>query len=195
MSKTKRKLKQQVDNPLEKLFGTALDDILGISKSAEKTKKEKETLLVEGQEVSLADFQEKNTQKQETRIDPGLNYSGEIVHAAEKIINYENREIEVQLREIMIEIKKLADSSRELQVQFKDIAVEQRVVKPGKYHKNFFSWLLSVIRSTRAKVEDSGVWLAAMHSKKKSKEYWAMSKKAGTSFSLSNERTVATQVG
>jgi hypothetical protein len=104
----------------------------------------------------------------------------------------------MQLREIMAEIKKLADSSKALQVQFKAVAVEQYVVKPGKYHKNFFSWLLSVIRAARMKVEDSGAWLSAAkgkHAKKGS--YWANAdaKVGGTSFSLSGERNVSNQVG
>ena len=77
----------------------------------------------------------------------------------------------------------------------KEVAVEQHAVTPGKYHKSFFSWLLSIIRNARMKVEDSGAWLAAMHSKKKSREYGAMAKKHGTTFTLNNERNVATQVG
>jgi len=95
----------------------------------------------------------------------------------------------------MTEIKKLADSSKELQMQFKEVAVEQHSKAPGKYHKSFFSWLLTVIRTARMKVEDSQSWLAALQSKKKSREYGAMAKKQGTSFTLNNERTVATQVG
>jgi len=55
--------------------------------------------------------------------------------------------------------------------------------------------MLSMIQIARRKVEDSGAWLAVMHSKKKSREYGAMAKKHGTTFSLSNERVVATQVG
>ncbi|OGH24961.1 MAG: hypothetical protein A3B47_02600 [Candidatus Levybacteria bacterium RIFCSPLOWO2_01_FULL_39_24] len=198
MKKSKSKVKH-VKNPLEELLN--LDDILGFSKTSEKQKKNQETVLVEGQEVSLAELQEINSsaveEKKEEKIviEPGINYSADIIHSEEKAISRENREIEVQLQEIMTEIKKLADSSKELQMQFKEVAVEQYVVKPGKYHKNFFSWLLSIVKAARMKVEDSGAWLAAMHSKKKSKEYWAMSKKAGTSFSLSNERNVATQVG
>jgi hypothetical protein len=76
-----------------------------------------------------------------------------------------------------------------------EVALEQHVETPGKYHESFFAWLFSIIRAARMKVEDSSAWLAAMHSKKKSREYGAMAKKHGTSFSLNNERTVATQVG
>lgn len=165
--------------------------------SKENQKKNKETVLFEGQEVSLADLQEKKAEEKEEKsyIEPGLEYVKEIVHANERAINRETQELEMQLREIMAEIKKLADSSKELQAQFRTVAVEQHVVKPGKYHKSFFSWLLSIVRAARMNVEDSGAWLAAMHSKKKARGYNEMSKKHGTSFTLNNERTVATQVG
>ncbi|MBF8249658.1 MAG: hypothetical protein HW400_259 [Candidatus Levybacteria bacterium] len=194
----KKKAKQHLEkNAIEQLLGGGFDQILGTSDSGEKQKKNQETVLFEGQEISLTDLQEIKSEEKEAKreIEAGIDYVREIVHMGEKTINRENREIEAQLQEIMAEIKKLADSSKELQMQFKEIAVEQHVATPGKYHKSFFSWLLSVVRSARMKVEDSGAWLTAMHSKKKSREYGAMSKKHGTSFTLNNERTVATQVG
>lgn len=195
--KTRNKTKQ-VENPLEKLFGGSLGDILGFSNS-EKKQASRAGDLEPGEEVSFAKLQEEQQAQEEkdekTYIEPAINYAQEIIHHEEKIILQENRELEMQLKEIMVEIKKLADSSKELQMQFREVAVEQYVVKPGKYHKNFFSWLLSIIRAARMKVEDSGAWLTAMHCKKKSREYGVMAKKHGTSFTLNNERTVATQVG
>lgn len=198
MGKLKKKKQQHIEeNPIEKILSGSFGQILGTSEFKDKQKSNQETVLFEGQEVSLIQLQEKK--KELSQIEVGIdylkNYSREISHVGERAVNHENREIETQLRELMAEIKKLADSSKELQVQFKGIAVEQHSAKPGKYHKSFFSWLLSVIRSARAKVEDSNAWLQAMHSKKKSREYGAMAKKHGTSFSLSNERNVATQVG
>jgi hypothetical protein len=201
MAKTKNKVKQH-ENPLERLFD--LDDLLGLSTHQEQPRNAQEKVMIEGQEVILSKSQEEKAraqeeEREEPQIEAGIdylkNYSREISQVAERAVNRENQELEMQLREIMAEIKKLADSSKELQAQFKSVAVEQYVVTPGKYHKNFFSWLLSMIRSARARVEDSGAWLAAMHSKKKSREYGAMAKKQGTSFTLNNERTVATQVG
>lgn len=168
------------------------DQYLGLEESEEKKKKHKGDLS-EGEELNLKELHEKKQEK--AHIEPGLEYVREIVHAGERQISRENQEIEAQLREIMAEVKKLADSSKELQSQFKEVAVEQHAVNPGKYHKSFFTWMLSMIRIARQKVEDSGAWLAAMHSKKKSREYGAMAKKHGTTFSLSNERVVATQVG
>lgn len=194
MNKTKSKIKHIDQNPIEKMLG--LSQILGFSDSKEKQQDDQEMLMIEGQEINLKEFAgQKHEKKEKPQAEPGINYAREIIHAAERTFIHENREIEAQLKDIMDEIKKLADSSKELQMQFKEVAIEQHVVKPGKYHKTFFSWLLSIIRNARLKIEDSGAWLAAMHSKKKSREYGAMSKKFGTTFSLSNERVVATQVG
>jgi len=82
-----------------------------------------------------------------------------------------------------------------LEVEFKAVVVEQRPVAIGKYHVNFFEWMLSVVRAARIKVEESGSWLSAMSGKKAKKDYWGMSKKHGTSFSLSGERVVSQQTG
>lgn len=203
MKKAKNKTKQYIDkNPIEQLLGTNLgswDELLGFSDPKEKQKRHAGDLF-EGQELNLKELQEKKSKiseknKEKSYVEPGIDYPREVIHVAERTINRENRELESQLREIMAEIKKLADSSKELQMQFKEVAVEQHAKTPGKYHKSFFSWLLSMIRTARVKVEDSGAWLAALQSKKKFREYGAMAKKHGTSFSLSNERNVATQVG
>ena len=214
MKKTKSKVKQYVNkNPIEQLVGIGggvaqagadlgksvinldnWDEYLGITSIQEKQKKHQAYGdLSEGQEINLQNLHEKK--REITHIEPGIDYSKEIVHVGENTATSGGRELEGQLREIMIEIKKLTDSSKDLQTQFKEVAVEQHVVKPGKYHRSFFSWILSMIQIARQKVEDSGAWLAAMHSKKKSREYGAMAKKHGTTFSLSNERVVATQVG
>ena len=92
----------------------------------------------------------------------------------------------------------LAASSKELEIQFKDVVVEQRIVKPGKYHQSFFEWMLIIVKTARMRVEDAGTWLSVMHGKKNkrhSQNYWQMFKKHGTTFGLSNERVVATQTG
>lgn len=198
MKKTRSKAKQHVENPLEKLIGIglgSLEEHLGFADSKEKQKFKGD--LREGQELNLKKLQEANQETQEKKIetDPGIEYSKEVIQTGDKAVNRENREMEAQMREIMAEIKKLADSSKELQMQFKSVAVEQYVATPGKYHKTFFSWLLSMVRAARMKVENSETWLAAMQSKRKSREYGAMAKKYKSSFTLNNERTVATQVG
>lgn len=222
--KPRRKVRQYDNkNPLEQLLsigggvgkaGTDLSksvinidnwgEYLGIEDNKEKQKKYhasgdlSEGKVLELRKIHQEDQAEAKAESDSARAqakEPGIDYAREIVHVGERLASHENRELEAQLQEIMIEIKKLADSSKELQAQFKEVAIEQHVVKAGKYHKSFFTWILSMIQIARRKVEDSGAWLAAMQSKKKSREYGAMAKKHGTTFSLSNERVVATQVG
>lgn len=149
--------------------------------------------LREGQEIDLAKHNEKPKQPK-ADIDPGINYRSEILHT-ERYAKDATQEIAVTVQEILIEIKRIMSESKELQVTYKTIAIEQHVTKPGKYHVNFFSFFLGMLRKARMQIEDSGNWLAAMQSKKGQKMYWNQFKKHGTSFALSNERNVATQTG
>jgi predicted 3-demethylubiquinone-9 3-methyltransferase (glyoxalase superfamily) len=205
MKTLKNKAKRQIDNPIEKILGgtdassdtvdsiqTLLnwEEVLGLS-SKEKNKYKGE--LLPGEELNLKELHGSKEKKSEAEA--AIDYSREIIHVGERVIKRQSQEVEMQLKEVMIEIKKLADSSKELQAQFREVAVEQYVANPGKYHKNFFSWLLSIIRAARAKIEDSNAWLSALHNKKDARKYGAMAKKYGSSFTLNNERTVATQVG
>lgn len=158
--------------------------------------------LVEGQEVTLS----KLTQNRELiekkapvlDVEPGIDYKREILHGERKIAHRETQEIITKIQEIIIELKRLTSTSKVLEVEFKEISTEQRISSPGKYHVSFFEWILSVIKQARMKVEDSGAWLAVAKSKHaKRRDYWAMAneKVAGTSFSLTGERVVATQTG
>jgi len=146
--------------------------------------------LVEGEELIL-----KNSIKPKVDIEPGIDYFKEVIHGEKRIVQENTKETSKKVEEIVVELKRLITASEELKVEFRQVAVEQRIVNPGKYHLNFFEWLLSIIRLARMKIEDSGAWLSAFQSKKAKKQYWAMFKKHGTTFGLSNERVVATQTG
>ena len=155
--------------------------------------------LMEGQEVTLS-LLSKNRETIEKKslglnIEPGIDYRKEILHGERRISAKQTQETATKIQEIIIELKRLTSTSKVLQVEFKEIAIEQRISKPGKYHQSFFEWMLSVIRQARIKVEDSGAWLAVAKNKHAKRQYWAMFKKHGTSFGLSNERIVATQTG
>jgi len=156
--------------------------------------------LQEGQEISLNKKKsdqkaEKSQEERKPYIEAGWDYTGEIIHAEKRISQTENRELSARVSEIMVEIKKLANSSKELEVTFREITVDQGPVNPGKYHLNFFTWMLATIRSARMRVEDSKNWASLFASKKGKKEYWSLFKQHGTSFGLSGERTPATQTG
>lgn len=207
MKKTKVRSKQFVDeNPIESILnlGNATakslslnlakgalpdlwDQILG-GKDKKEQRQELKGDLLEGEELSLTKIKET-----ESDVEPALDYKREILHPQKA--KEETQGIQVKIQEVQIELKKLMASSRELQIEFKEVAVEQKIVNPGKYHQSFFEWMLSLIRQARSKVEDSQAWLSAFKSKHAKREYWAMFKKHGTTFGLSNERVVATQVG
>lgn len=165
---------------------------------AETTQSQTEGELSEGQELDLRTLskQQAKSERSDYRdIDPGINYIREIVHGGEKVTSKELNETKAQIQEIQIELQKLITTSSELKVEFKEMTVQSKIEKPGKYHVNFFVWVLSIVKAARMRVEDSANWLALFKSKKAQKSYWNMFKKHGTTFGLSNERVVATQTG
>lgn len=123
---------------------------------------------------------------------PGIDYRREVVHGTEMLRSREAGELDRKVQEIMQELKRLVDSSKMISNEYVHIAVEQKPVEAGKYYLNFFDFMLSVIRSARQKVEDSGAWLQVS---KRKNGYQQKAKNLGTKFSLSHERTVATQTG
>ena len=159
--------------------------------SAEETAEKAHALagdLHEGQEISLKRHD----------IAPGLeqySYYREVVRSSEKAQRQESHEQEQQVEQILVEIQRLVSSSKVVEAKFAAISMDQRPKEVGKYHTTFFEWVLIQIRTARMKVEDSGAWLASMSGKKGKKNYWSEFKKHGTSFGMSNERSVATQTG
>lgn len=150
--------------------------------------------LTEGQELDLQSLEGTSQENAQSHIEAGIDYRREILHADKESAAENTAEIRGKIEEIKFELKQLINTV-EMQVEFGQIVVEQTTDKPGKYHENFFIWLLAFIRTMRAKVEDSAQWLAQFQSKKKQKGYWQMFKKHGTTFGLSNERNVSTQTG
>lgn len=210
--KTKTRNKQYVDqNPVEALrsigagiVGSFTKDVAQKGSSdflkqlldterKQKSKKPLEGDLVEGEEIDLSQVSRKETPL--PNIEPGIDYGRGIVQGDKRIAHQDTRAIEIKIKEILIELKRISSSSKEIAIQFKEVVVEQRITNPGKYHESFFSWILTSIKSARARIEDAGAWLTMFKSKKAQKRYWNQFKKHGTSFGLSNERVVATQTG
>lgn len=147
--------------------------------------------MSEGQELSLS-----SEAQHESFAEPAYNYKAEVLHAEQKGAHENQQMIEAQVREILSEIKQLLASSQEMSAQFQQLVVEQEIpVNAGKYHLNFFESFLQLIRDMRETVENSNSWMTALQSKKGSKNYWSFAKKFGTTFSQSNERSIATQAG
>jgi len=149
--------------------------------------------LREGEELDLV------IKTEWAKVEPALNYMdsyrNDVLHFEERGTREENRELKAKIEEIKTELIKLSESSSELEVEFKDIAIQTLPQNPGKYHLNFFEWVLVTIRNARMRIEDSAAWVSVVSGKKNKKNYWNLAKQHGTSFSLSGERVVAQQTG
>lgn len=134
--------------------------------------------------------------QQERRIKQQERSRYEAIRREEKIIfSREKQEVKLKIETIQTQIKALAKEQTSLMKEV-DKAAFQAVTDPGVYHSNFFDRLLSLIKLAKKKIAESRTWLQMHNSRsKKRMGYWAQFKKKGTSFSLSGERTVATQTG
>src|SRR5581483_6752995 len=121
--------------------------------------------LKPGEELNLKE------EKKEVRIEAGLEYASEIIHAERRAEAQVEHETKVRIQEILVEIKQLTKSSKELSVQFKDVAkVENIPTKAGKYDINFIEWVLAMIRSAQKRVESAVSWTAALQGKRNQKQ-------------------------
>jgi len=150
--------------------------------------------MQQGEEISLARKQQEEKTKLKN-VDGVINYTAEIVHAERRITQETNREVKISVQEILVELKKIKGMSKEIESQFKDVDTINMPENPGKYHLNFFEWVLSVVRNARMKIEDSRAWLTSVSNKSTKKNHWTSNKKQGTQFGLSGERSAATQTG
>jgi len=148
-------------------------------------------ILEEGREFDLSSLSE----KAHAVTEAGREYMREITHVGERADAKHSQEVEVRLHQIMIEIKQLAQSSGELKQKVEVITMEQTGENVGIYHLNFLDKMLSFIHELRMSVDDSLAWFSAINGKKQARQYKSMAKKHGTSFTMNNERQVATQVG
>ena len=112
----------------------------------------------------------------------------------ESKIRADQIQVHQKLEAVRVELKALAASIKNLKAEIVS-AVEQAPVAAGVYHFNFFEQLRSMLKILREQVEDSRSWLAMSKSRKAKKGYWGMVKKHGTSFGMSNERSIATAAG
>lgn len=207
----KKQPKQYVDeNPIEALrsigagvkstaldqgkeaVNDAWDQLLGIDRdNSGQSQAQKGGDLLAGEELDLAQIK-----REVHRItEQGQEFVREIVHAGKNASAENSGEIQVKIQEILIEIKQLAKSTKEVQAQVEVISVEQTTRNKGVYHVSFLEQMLGFLRDARMNVEDSLAWFKALRSKKSARQYGVLAKKQGTSFTLSNERTAATQTG
>ncbi|MCX6792152.1 MAG: DUF5660 domain-containing protein [Candidatus Gottesmanbacteria bacterium] len=117
------------------------------------------------------------------------------IQPAQKVIFHEDAQIKQQLEAVRAELSALSKSMHLLNTEIQK-AVAEAPVMPGIYHVTFYEKLRSVLAMLREQIDDSRTWLALSAQRKQKKlGYWGMFKKHGTTFGLSNERSIATSAG
>lgn len=107
----------------------------------------------------------------------------------------EESESKQQIKVIQEEIRNLAKSVGEFASEIEK-ATLQAPVKPGVYHRHFFSQLKNVIITLRKNVQHSKEWLATSNARSSKRgHYWGQVQKSGTKFMLSSERYMVTSTG
>ncbi len=179
---TKTVLKQEVQEDINR----AWNQILGVSQETnrqiEQVDSAKEEILFEAKQSRV-------------EAAPAIDYIGEILHSETRISNENNRQLNMKIEQLRIEIARLAKSSKQLEVTVKDASIQSIGPNVGKYHLNFFEWVLATVQAARIRVEESANWLTQVSGKAQKRGYWASVKSHGTSYMLSGERVVAQQTG
>lgn len=124
-------------------------------------------------------------------------YRREIANIEVKKDREEEYVIKEQVEKIRSELMQLIKEAKQMDSMVKAVAREAMgaIEKPGRYHLNFLDWLYIQFRNMRVKMQETAPWAKMFASKKAERKYGAMAKKHGTTFSLSQERTTATQTG
>ena len=120
------------------------------------------------------------------------------------VFSYETTRQDYQLKQetnqILTELKKqvtlLQKSEKALSAEISKVKIDALPPKTGIYYLRYFEWLMAVIRGLRFKIEEGRNWLSTFNQRKSKKMgYWKIYKKHGTTFGMSQERTLATQTG
>lgn len=105
------------------------------------------------------------------------------------------QETNVILQKLKEQVTVLEKSNKGLVSEMAKIKVEQVPQKSGIYYIRFLEWMLVMVRQMRMKVDEGKAWLDTFTRRKKKVGYWKMYKKHGTTFGLSQERSLSTQTG
>ena len=170
---------------------TALDQLLEARKDAQAQVFGLEKELKEGDEEIVNESQE----KRKIVSSEHQAYFREIIAAPQRAENEDRQQLSAQIEEIRIEIKKLKDASAEMDIVFREVSTKKTPEKPGKYHLNFYEWVFITIRNAREKMDEVNTLGSMVGNRKREKQYMAMAKKHGTSFTLHHDRAIARQAG
>lgn len=153
-------------------------------------------------EIDLASGVHKTSEKIDQKgasIDSKLRQLRAVQSEGKEVYSAKQKALEQQIGKIMqelqLEVKKLEQQTSELTGEVRAVTVQTIPAKPGAYHLNYFEFVISMLRDLRKRVNESRLWLKAWSNRKQQKGYWAMFKKHGTSFAMSEERAIASANG
>ncbi len=187
--------KQVTHDVVSGVAGTALKSLFGASQSGElKPNQPVNIAQPDAQPEPIADdfypempFNFGRLRQTERKPDPYLEQQIAKFRQQEQLVAQKIEEIRLELKALVVSLKNV---DRELVK-----TIDEQVVDAGIYHLNFLDRLKTILKLMRQNVNDSASWLRVMRSRKKERHFWALFKKKGTEFGLSNERAVAQQVG
>ncbi len=182
------------------IINSAWNDLLGTSPTSISEQLfgfGSENQLAEGQAVSLTQQRVEQVEKKEKIqvTSEHMEYFRTVNNADRIGETRTEAQVRQAVEQIRMEIKKLMQTSKLVERTVKDATADQAPVRPGKYHINFFEFVLGVIKDATRKLEDTVSYGAVFTSKKQQSKYWSKYQKHGTTFGLSGERTTATQTG
>ena len=170
-------------NLLEGIGQTALDQI-GFRKPATELKTGKDAQVIEL--TKRADSAEKKVEQLKAGFFRKANQESQVLYDRQNEI--EKQKIEQLVVALKMEAESIKNQAAALTGEVKNITVSSTKLEGRKYDMNFFAWVLEMLREAKKDILKSRTWLASFNSKKRKKGYWAMFKKHGTSFAMSDER-------
>lgn len=209
IDKAKKKTFIPADNPIEQMkdIGAGMvRDLTEVPASLLDTALEQIGVKPQKQrlagEIDLQSGHHKTTEKidqAQTSVDAKLHQLHAVQSQEKEVFSAKQKALEGQIGQIMRELQKevmqLQKQTSELTGEVRAITVETMPAKPGAYHLNYFEFVISMLRDLRKRVSESRLWLQMWAKKKQQKGYWAMFKKHGTSFAMSDERAIASANG
>jgi len=124
---------------------------------------------------------------------PAIEYSRDFEQSIEVVRRNGETQTQARVRDIIVELSQVKNSSREVANAVKDINLTLEPTNAGIYELSFFERVRSLVKQAQAKAEDAGGWIAATGNKSFRKEYKRVSQSGQNSkWLLSGERTPAT---
>lgn len=191
----KNKQFRPADNPVEQLK----DEVLQVPKAILEEGLAQLGLKPQRAPMSGEIDLVKKTEKVNSSVDLKIKQLQTIASNEKMVFSAKQRQTETQIRQLLVslsqEVKALQSQTAELSGDVKKMTVESIPVNPGLYHVNFLEFVIGTLKDLRKKVNESRIWLNMSFKKKQQKGYWAMYKKHGNKFAMSDERAVASAGG